>query len=346
MAGKKTKMFRTQMGGFHKDDVNNYIKETDLRHSEELENLKIKIGELNAEIANLSDKCAALAEGNALLLEEKNNAEIAVRDTEAVIGEKNAEIADISKKLDFYKTESEAQINVMNNLKTENKRLEAELEDAKSNASSGLNDEISRLTALNTEKDAIIVSLNDELERVNAENISLNEKAKASDDFGDVNDHGSDAYKLEMYNKISSQLGDIIINANRNADDIVSAAKADADKIIADAQIEGERRIEESTAEANYTRERIAQISSSILASVSGELHGNIENCMKEITTCIDDMQYEIKTLMTKLSARSSEMNDKVAYYQNTATESVDQKLTKMDEEYNAVIAHGEAENV
>lgn len=346
MAGKGAKMFRTQMGGFNKDDVNNYIKDTDLKHSLEIEKLTEKIAKLEAEIATVNEKCAALTEGNKLLVEEKNLAAEAVLEAEAAIADKNLQIADITKKLDFYKTESEAQINVMNNLKTENKRLAAELETASSNATSELSEEISRLTALNTEKDAIIVSLNDELERVNAENIVLSESSKVSEDMGDVNDHTSDAYKLDMYNKISSQLGDILINANRNADDIVTAAKQDADKIIADAQVECDRRLAESTAEANYTRERIAEISTNILASVSGELHGNIENCMKEITTCIDDMQYEIKTLMTKLSARSSEMNDKVAYYQNTATESVDQKLTEMDAEYGAVINRGEGENV
>ena len=346
MAGKGAKMFRTQMGGFHKDDVNNYIKDIDIKHSEEIEKLTEKIAKLEAEIASYNEKCSALMEGNARLLEEKNNAEKTAMDAEAIISDKDAQIADISKKLDFYKTESEAQINVMNNLKTENKRLATELESASANASSGLNEELSRLAALNTEKDAIIVSLNDELERVNAENIALAEKSKVSDDMGDVNDHTSDAYKLDMYNKISSQLGDILITANRNADDIVSAAKCDADKIIAEAQVECDRRLAESTAEANYTRERIAEISTNILASVSGELHGNIENCMKEITTCIDDMQYEVKTLMTKLSARSTEMNDKVAYYQNTATESVDQKLTEMDAEYSAVITRGESENV
>ena len=353
MAGKKAKMFRTQMGGFNKEDVNSYIKETDLRHSEELLGLKSRISELEAEVSTLNEKCSALKEGNALLLEEKKSFETSVSEAEAtasaaqaLIAEKDAVIADISKKLDFYKTESEAQINVMNNLKAENKRLAAEAEAAQSNAGAGLDEEISRLTALIAEKDGVIAALGNELDGVKAENLALTESAKAQDDLGDVSDHTSDAYKLDMYNRISSQLGDIIINANRNADDIVSAAKADADKIIAEAQLECDRRLEESTAEASYTRERIAEISSNILSSVSGELHGNIENCMKEITTCIDDMQYEIKTLMTKLSARSSEMNDKVAFYQNTASESVDQKLTQMDTEYNAVISRGEAENV
>ena len=131
MAGKGAKMFRTQMGGFHKDDVNNYIKDIDIKHSEEIEKLTEKIAKLEAEIASYNEKCSALMEGNARLLEEKNNAEKTAVDAESIISEKDAQIADISKKLDFYKTESEAQINVMNNLKTENKRLATELESAR-----------------------------------------------------------------------------------------------------------------------------------------------------------------------------------------------------------------------
>ena len=342
MAGNKTKLFRNSMGGFNKDDVNNYIKETDIKHSEQIEALKSTIESIKADVATLTERCSALEEANARLVGEK-------AESENLLSEKDAIIADVSKKLDFYKSEAEAQINVMNNLKTENKRLAAELEAASNNTNSSPDEEIARLTSLNSEKDAIIVSLNDELERVNAENVSLVENAKMNEakaDKGDVNDRTSDAYKLDMYNKISSQLGDILINANRNADDIVSAAKSNAEKMIADAQLECERKLEESTAEAKHTKERIAEISESILASVSGDLHGNIDNCMKEITTCIDDMQYEIQTLMTRLATRSSEMNDKVAYYQNTAAEGVEKKLVEMDTEYNAVLSRGDEENV
>ncbi len=342
MAGKKAKMFRSQMGGFNKDDVNNYIKETDLKHAEEIDGLKSTIESIKADVASLTERCASLESANARLVSEK--AEI-----DALLTEKDAQIADIAKKLDFYKSEAEAQINVMNNLKTENKRLASELEAAANNNTSSLDEEIARLTSLNNEKDTIIVSLNDELERVNAENIALSESVKANEskaDMGDVNDRTSDAYKLDMYNKISSQLGDILINANRNADDIVSAAKADAERMIADTQVECDKKLEESTAEAKHTRERIAEISENIIASVSGDLHGNIENCMKEITTCIDDMQYEIKTLMTKLQSRSSEMNEKVAYYQNTASEGLDNKLGQMDSEYSAILSRGDEENV
>ena len=64
MAGKGAKMFRTQMGGFNKDDVNNYIKDTDLKHSLEIEKLTEKIAKLEAEIATVNEKCAALTEGN------------------------------------------------------------------------------------------------------------------------------------------------------------------------------------------------------------------------------------------------------------------------------------------
>ena len=36
MNQKETKIFRSQIGGFNRDDVNNYIKETDLKHSSEV----------------------------------------------------------------------------------------------------------------------------------------------------------------------------------------------------------------------------------------------------------------------------------------------------------------------
>lgn len=342
MAKEKIKLFRSQMGGFNREDVNNYIKETDLKHAEEISSLTAKLDEITAKVDALTQQYAALEEANQKLTEEKDEAVLLAKEAEDALSAKNAEIADVTKKLDFYKSEAEAQINVMNNLKTENKRLAAELENSTSKSNSSLEEEIARLTSLSAEKDAIIVSLNDEIERVNAENIALS----ATSNMGDISDSSSPAYKLDMYNKISSQLGDILINANRSAEDIVSAARQRSEQMIADAEDECEKKKEAANSEAEFIRKRIAEISSNILSSVSGDLHGNIENCMKEISTCVDDMQYEIKTIMSKLSARSLEMNDKVVYYQNNATECVDKKLSEMDAEYSAVLSRSEEENV
>ena len=42
--------FRSQLGGYNKDDVNEYIKETDLKYTAEAESLREEIGTLREEI--------------------------------------------------------------------------------------------------------------------------------------------------------------------------------------------------------------------------------------------------------------------------------------------------------
>ena len=74
---------------------------------------------------------------------------------------------------------------------------------------------------------------------------------------------------------------------------------------------------------------------------VPGErgLHASAENCVRELTTCITDMEYEIKTMLTKLAGRSDDMNALIAYYQNTVEEGIGSKLRAMDEKYGIVPA-------
>ncbi|MBQ7933117.1 MAG: hypothetical protein IJ334_19185 [Clostridia bacterium] len=161
----------------------------------------------------------------------------------------------------------------------------------------------------------------------------------------DPNDHTSPAYKLEMYNKISAQLGDILINANRNADEILSAAREEAEKLRIDMEIEcAQKRAEceseieqirsETAEEAAYIRERLSGNAASMLSTVSADLHGNIENCIREMNDAITDMQYEMQTLLTKITARSGEMNDRISYYQGCVAEGIEKKLSDMDGKY------------
>lgn len=337
MAKGKTKLFRSQMNGFNRDDVNNYIKETDLKHSEEINALKLQLDELKAKVDELSAQCIGLEDANKTLVSDKDEAL-------ATLGEKDTKIAELEKKADFYKVEAEAQINVMNELKIENKRLAAELESASTSDASSLSDEIARLTALNEEKDTIIVSLNDEIERVNAENIALTERSKeavANSRMGDVTDTTSNAYKLETYNKISSQLGDILINANRSADEIVSSAREKAKQLLVDTELECARKKAEAFENTQSIRARLASISDKIISSVNDDLGGSIDGCMKEIATCIDDMKYEIQTMMTKLTSRTDEINEKLSFYRSSATEGVNKKVAEMDMEYSNLLSDG-----
>lgn len=45
-------------------------------------------------------------------------------------------------------------------------------------------------------------------------------------------------------------------------------------------------------------------------------------------------MQYELKSLMSKISERNEEMNTKIEYYQSSVSDSISKKLSEMDKKY------------
>ena len=165
---------------------------------------------------------------------------------------------------------------------------------------------------------------------------------------GSLDDKNSPAYKLDMYDKISGQLGNILLNANRSADELLNDARTEADHIRSEVDLECEKkRLDcdaavakikaETEEEAAYIRDHLSQTASALLSSVSADLHASAENCVRELSTCITDMEYEIKTLLVKLNGRSDDMNALIAYYQNTVEEGIESKLKAMDDKYGIV---------
>ena len=72
-------LFRSQIGGFNRDDVNNYIKETDIKYSTQIEGLKADLAKASATISNLKAEKEALLrekeEVSGILEEAKRKAE-------------------------------------------------------------------------------------------------------------------------------------------------------------------------------------------------------------------------------------------------------------------------------
>ncbi len=153
------------------------------------------------------------------------------------------------------------------------------------------------------------------------------------------------AYKLRMYDKISGQIGDILLNANRNADDILAAAHTEADKLRSDAmeeanrigaeaQTQAMRTRAETEEEAAYIRDRLSDTAGQLLTEISGDLHDNVGSCLREVDTCIAEMQSDMETVLNTIEARYREMNDRILYFQNCVTDTVADKLHAMDEKY------------
>lgn len=399
--------FRSQLGGYNREDVNAYIKETDLKHAAELEDMKQALETIQTETDRQRDAAqSAIAERDAIRAQSNADMIAAAELTKA----KDAEIAELNKRLHLMKAETDAQTNVINSLREEKSALSAQLDETKAAAEkenkaaeekikavrteyeaqlADAKTEQETVMALRAENEALTGTLNEAVNetqrlRENAETVNFRiaeleaQLAGALDDvqakndalaakdaeiasltaahehalsecvrsaLGDVADRGSDAYKLDMYDKVSSQLGDILIGANRNADEIIAAAKEESEKIRTETEIECEQRRTECYAavsrtkteveeEAAYIRERLSVAASDLLTSVSTDLHASTENCIRELSACIEDMQYEIKALLSRLTSRSAEMNDRIDYYQNCVSDGVADKLTEMDEKY------------
>lgn len=334
------KMFRNALGGFNKDDVVNYIKEADMKHSDEIAELKEQISSALSELegykadAEINDNAlkAALNEADALR-GKLTEAEAEINTACAKASELESELKVAKEAADTVKAQLELSLN---ELRAENDNLRCESEKAK-NDNQRLSDELENAKAE-------IAKLTERGDRITAERDALLAEAVRKNEPEENPENGT-AYKIEMYDRISSQIGDIIINTNRSADDIINAAREEAEQLQLDAQLECEQkradcneeiaRIKSETEEeAAYIRERLSTAANSLLSEVSADLHGNIESCIREIATCISDVQYEFKTLLTKVESRSAEMNERVGYYHSCVTDGIDDKLREMDVKY------------
>ncbi len=326
-----TKQFRTQIGGYNKEDVNRYIKESDIKTSE-------KIEELNHTIAQLREQLLTANEEKNNALKSHDDLVCKINDLEKCAEEKNAEITSLRDTLNAEKESCET-------LKSQYTELDSKYHDSAIKIStlneelSAKKDECASLLTANAELTNAYDSLTLDLNNFRAE-IEAKEKEDS-----DITNKDSTAYKLHMYNKISSQLGDILINANRTSDEILNSAKNEAEKIKQETSEECEKLKSECNAnieqikksaeeEAAFIRGKLSATANTLLKSVSDDLHTSIDNCIREINSCISDMQYEVKTLSTKIIGRSNEMNERINYYQSCAYDGIEEKLNDIEDVY------------
>lgn len=177
---------------------------------------------------------------------------------------KDAEIASLRAQLDDLIRQSEQQANEPTG-KTE--ELEARLREAE---------------AALAEKDEIIARLKEEV----AANASENER------------------KAELYDDMSSQLGDIIITANKNADSIIAEANAKAAEI-------NEKAVSDAEERKRAFEVRMTRISAAVknnTAAAAENFRGDIKAELEQIRRMLGDT---VKTVDEK-SAALNEIADKL----------------------------------
>ncbi|MBQ7599094.1 MAG: hypothetical protein IJU57_00275 [Clostridia bacterium] len=396
-------LFRSQIGGFNRDDVNNYIKETDIKYSTQIEGLKADLAKASATISNLKAEKEALLrekeEASGILEEAKRKAEesensakeigILLSGKDIELGQAKDRIAELEEKV------AELENNVSNPPVQEGPSLEE------------LTAKIAELTDLANEKDGIIVSLNDEIERLNAskqteeapetaseiqpeaqdgeepagetyaeeapacdaccgeapaeetpaeeapaeetpaeeasaeeapaEEAATREMPAEEEKAEDHEDHDSKEYKQMMYDKISSQIGDILIKANRNADEIVSAAKDEAKRITDEIAEESAKNREKAKSEAEALVNRMHEITSDAADTLKSGIHADAENCINELNMFVDNMKFELQALISKISGGRDEMNEKLSFFRRNSAEEIEKKLNETDALFNSL---------
>lgn len=362
--------FRSALGGYKKEDVNRYIKETDMANAAQLDTLHKQLDELSDEIDKTRKEIDMLTAANEDMTTKLSEVNGLIVEKDTVIAERDTTIRDLQKRLDIAKAQTDAQNTVMEKLKKEvaalNERIAesdtkiAFLEKVKAEA------EV-EAAAISAEKDKAITACA-EIEKAGKASVQraieeaetrwkdmltdavAAEKARGDAEIDKIRrefDTGEESigYKLRMYDKISGQIGDILLNANRNADDILAAAQEEADKlrsdameeanwISAEAQAQSMRTRTETEEEAAYIRDRLSDTAEQLLTEISGDLHDNVGSCLREVDTCISEMQSDIETVLNTIKARYREMNDRILYYQSCVTDAVSDKLHDMDVKY------------
>ena len=338
------KKFRNAVGGYNKEDVNNFIKEMDLQNSAAQEELKKQIAFLTADMEVLhlaKDQWAGI---EAELKNGIQQLRAQCADKEQQLKEKDDALLNLQKDIDALRTQIEAQNTANEKLRSEKCHLEEEVTanvESLRTAEAQIADLEQNLADMQTKMETKTSEMQNALDA---------EKARAEEEIAQfkaafTEDENSTGYKIRMYDKISGQIGDILLGANRNADDILNTAKEDADRMRSetaeelernrsDLQSELSRIREESEQEALALRERLSETAENMLNDISTEMHANIENCLKELTTCMTEVEYDTETMLQTMQKRYREMNDRIQYYQSCVQDHVDKQLSEMDKKY------------
>lgn len=250
--------FRTAVGGYNKDDINNYIRET-----------------------------------NASFLASSKEYEDRIHDLSTSVAERDRTIAELKKKLSAADSE-----------------------------------ELSRLRLKNGELSDALASVGEENrrsgERIKELERELAELRAAEAEDAEEEPVPEEKQKAEAYDKVSAQIGRILLDARENAESVIAAAQSEADEIRAQARDELEaarseadgmrRDVEE---DCRRTKEKLRNVGTAFGCSVD-DMANRIErevglvigNVCGMLRSAADGADEEISELSHKLGVECESMLD------------------------------------
>lgn len=331
---ENTKKFRNAMGGYNKEDVNAFIQETDLANREKQDALQNELDILTTEQGTwLSEKEQLQAEMAKL--------KAAVEEQQQQLETQTETIRCLQQQVEEKETTLAA--NMAANMAEKAKLAEQVEQQAKTIPE--IQGKLAMAEAACAEAEKALAAT-----KAEAETVLTAEKERAAKEIDRIKaayleEEDGAGYKIRMYDRISGQIGDILLGANRDADDILRSAKEEAERLRTETadtlaqersavQAELEQLQADTKAEAVCVRKKLSETAGTLLADISGEMHLNIENCLKELSTCMTEVESDTETLFQTMQRRYQEMNERIQYYQSCMQEHIDARLTEMDEQY------------
>ena len=250
--------FRTQLSGYNKDDVNNYIEEQNLSFSRKEATLKKTLNEKQEQINSLTAQVAELKkipDLTAPLEAEKEKVK--------ALAEENKGLAAIA----------EAHLTTVSELTEENTKLKEELE-----------------------------TLRRRIEEAANKPAEIKEAVPAED-----------AGQSIMYDKVSRQLGSMLIDAREMTDNMVSSAKERSEKIIADARDEAKKIISDAGEKNARALDAAAQCSKRLISNMNMEYLKYISETKEDLNRFLDDNSQKQQKLADLLARLKDECNREAA---------------------------------
>lgn len=315
------KKFRTIFGGgYHKDDVNEYIrsmqaefisvedtlKNTINRQKEQIDALQAQLAAVRRTddaLKAAQAECAELQDALRVCTEEKKYAEESRADTE--------------RRLEEFAADTAAQ-------KEREEALREKLEDAQK-ASDAIQAEYTEISAYASRQTAAMTAAQAEAQaakeeaamaKAELEQLRTAQEEKPAEPVRNVpsEDYEAMKNKAEQYDRMSSLIGAIMLKANAGADEITKKAQEEAADIAEKARAEAEEMLNGVNAELSATRTRAEACADHLIDDIGGRMQQINSDCRDDILLDLEDIRGSLSAMLNAVMAKYDDIGKKLDF--------------------------------
>lgn len=181
-----------------------------------------------------------------------------------------------------------------------------------------LETEITNLMSLNQTCNDQITTLNQKLQDAVA---TINQYHTESKTFID---------KAKLYDKMSSQIGDMIIAANSTAEETISNAKYEANEILAKANLEAGRIVKNAEALLQETKLKATEKANKLLNQLTQNSASMLESYNKDLAVSVSDTKNALSNVISDLHKKNASLDSRMSDIKNNLTQFLQGELAKI----------------